>query len=106
VSNWKFLRCFLSRETIRQGETSGHRSGGLVSVLASGTSTCPKNARDLTVSTNISNIKVLEENYTSPRRKHKGKSSLQWPWKLFFGRIKTQKVQAKNPKIEKWDCIK
>jgi hypothetical protein len=27
---------------------SGHKSGGLVSVLALGLSTCPKNARDLT----------------------------------------------------------
>jgi hypothetical protein len=35
------------RETSR-GETSGHKSGGLVLVLASGPSTHPKNARDLT----------------------------------------------------------
>jgi hypothetical protein len=48
LSNWKFLSCFASQETIRQGETSGHKSGGLV-LLASGPSTCPKNARDLTV---------------------------------------------------------
>jgi hypothetical protein len=33
------------RETSR-GETSGHKSGGLVLVLASGPSACPKNARD------------------------------------------------------------
>jgi hypothetical protein len=30
VSNWKFLSCFASRETIRQRETSSHKSGGLV----------------------------------------------------------------------------
>jgi hypothetical protein len=52
--NWKFLSCFASQETIRQGETSrgetsGHKSGGLVSVLALGPSACPKNARDLTL---------------------------------------------------------
>jgi hypothetical protein len=49
LSNWKFLSCFASRETIRQGETSVHKSGGLVLVLALGSSTHPKNARDLTV---------------------------------------------------------
>jgi hypothetical protein len=49
LSNWKFLSCFASRKTIRQGETSGHKSGGLVLVLASGPSVHPKNARDLTV---------------------------------------------------------
>jgi hypothetical protein len=35
------------RETSR-GEASGHKSGGLVLVLASGPSTCPKIAKDLT----------------------------------------------------------
>jgi hypothetical protein len=35
------------RESSR-GETSSHKSGGLDSVLALGTSTCPKNAKDLT----------------------------------------------------------
>jgi hypothetical protein len=52
--NWKFLRGFASRENSQgnnQGSlASGHRSGGLVSVLALGPSTCPKNSRDLTVS--------------------------------------------------------
>jgi hypothetical protein len=48
LSNWKFLNCFASQETIRQGETSGHKSGGLVLVLALGPSAHPKNARDLT----------------------------------------------------------
>jgi hypothetical protein len=28
--NWKFLSCFASRETIRQGEISSHKSGGPV----------------------------------------------------------------------------
>jgi hypothetical protein len=31
-----------------RGETSCHKSGSLVLVLASGPSTCPKNTRDLT----------------------------------------------------------
>jgi hypothetical protein len=35
------------RETSR-GETNGHKSEDLVSVLALGPSACPKNARDLT----------------------------------------------------------
>jgi hypothetical protein len=63
LSNWKFLWCFASRETIRQGEisrgeTSGHKSGGLVSVLASGSSACPKNARDLTLMMTCINLEV------------------------------------------------
>jgi hypothetical protein len=34
----------------KQGSlASGHKSGGLVLVLASGLSSCPKNARDLTL---------------------------------------------------------
>jgi hypothetical protein len=49
LSNWKFLSYFASQETIRQGETSGHKSGGLVLVPASGPSAHPKNSRDLTV---------------------------------------------------------
>jgi hypothetical protein len=36
------------RETSR-GEISSHKSGGLVLVLASGPSICPKNARDLAI---------------------------------------------------------
>jgi hypothetical protein len=51
LSNWKFLRCFASGETIRQRETSSHNSGGLDLMLASRPSVHPKNARDLTVST-------------------------------------------------------
>jgi hypothetical protein len=52
VCNWKFLRCFSSRETCGKTgrrETNSHKSGGLVSVLASGTSAHPKNARDPTM---------------------------------------------------------
>jgi hypothetical protein len=48
------------RETSR-GETSGHKSGGLVSVLDLGPSACPKNARDLTViNTTISFTELYE----------------------------------------------
>jgi hypothetical protein len=63
LNNWKFLSCFASGETIRQGETSGHKSGGLVSVLASGPSTCPKKARDLTISRKL--ILLLKFNVDS-----------------------------------------
>jgi hypothetical protein len=56
LSNWKFLRGFVSREIIRETRqvggvlASGHKSAGLVSVLASGPSACPKSARDLAIS--------------------------------------------------------
>jgi hypothetical protein len=40
-------------------ETSGHKSGGLVSVLALGLSTCPKNARDLTEGTSLNIINAI-----------------------------------------------
>jgi hypothetical protein len=43
LSNWKFLRCFSSKETIGR-----NKQRYLVSVLASGTSAHPKKARDLT----------------------------------------------------------
>jgi hypothetical protein len=52
LSNWKLLS-FVNRETSRETirgvwQASSHKSGSLVSVLASGTSTHPKDARDLT----------------------------------------------------------
>jgi hypothetical protein len=52
LRNWKFLR--FCKQGHKQGKkqrtlTSGHKWGeGLVSVLASGPSACPKDARDLT----------------------------------------------------------
>jgi hypothetical protein len=54
LSNWKFLSCLQAEKQsgreISRGETSGHKSGALASVLALGPSTHPKNVRDLTVS--------------------------------------------------------
>jgi hypothetical protein len=48
LRNWKFLR--FCKQGNKQGSfASGHKSGGLVSVLASGLFAHPKNARDLTV---------------------------------------------------------
>jgi hypothetical protein len=44
---------FASRETSRGVLQAVTNQGGLVSLLASGPSACPKNARDLTVSTVI-----------------------------------------------------
>jgi hypothetical protein len=56
LSNWKFLSCFASQETIRQGETSGHKSGGLVSVLAFR----PPQECHLTLSLSISHESIYE----------------------------------------------
>jgi hypothetical protein len=51
LRNWKFLR--FCKQGNKQGSMQGslassHKSGSLVLVLASGLSTHPKNARDLT----------------------------------------------------------
>jgi hypothetical protein len=59
------------------GETSGYKSGGLVSVLASGASTCPKNARDLTV------IITAKHTYTwSKRGRERERRSLNLNFKI------------------------
>jgi hypothetical protein len=50
LRNWRFLGCFSSRETNRGVGQAVINSGGLILVLASGPSACPKNVRDLTVS--------------------------------------------------------
>jgi hypothetical protein len=40
---------FVKQRNKQGSRASSHKSGGLISVLALGTSACPKNARDLTL---------------------------------------------------------
>jgi hypothetical protein len=42
LSNWKFLSCFASQETIRQRETSSHKLGDLVLVCSLGSFHLPQ----------------------------------------------------------------